>query len=64
MSKCENIRLEIVDNGFVLKYTEREKSGEQTYAPMMEESKTMVFKSDEGEKALQEMKKLQKNGDK
>ena len=44
MSKCENIRLEIVDNGFVLKYTEREKSGEQTYAPMMEESKTMVLK--------------------
>jgi len=60
MSKYENIRLEIVDNGFVLRCTECEKSGEQTYAPMRYEDKTMVFKSDEGDKALQEMKRLHK----
>lgn len=61
MSKIKDIRLEPVENGYKISYTECKKRNEEdSFESYMHKPKELVYKSDEADKAIAEFVKLDK----
>jgi len=59
-----DIRLESVENGFILRYTEKRKNGNDEYAMPMMNSKELVYQEDQLDQAVAKIKELRSKKEK
>ena len=59
-----DIRLESVENGFILRYTEKKKNGNDEYAMPMMKSKELVYQEDQLDQAVAKIKELRSKKEK
>lgn len=53
-----NIMLESVENGYILRYTEKKKNGNDEYSMPMMKSKELVYQDNQLDEAVAKLKEL------